>query len=213
MDIQKSDRLRFQTMFDVSRETLERLDIYYAELLRWTETINLISRASVPEIWQRHFADSAQLLALAQPESDTATVNWADLGAGGGFPGLVIAAMDPDRPMTLVESDQRKCAFLLSTARKMGLSPAVKGERIEDLPPLQAQVISARALAPLESLLGYAERHLAVGGVCLFSKGAQVESELTIARKAWHIECEMVPSRTDPSATILKIRKFARASA
>ncbi|MEX0971444.1 MAG: 16S rRNA (guanine(527)-N(7))-methyltransferase RsmG [Paracoccaceae bacterium] len=202
-------RDRFQTLFGVSRETLERLDIYHGELVRWTERINLISRASVAEIWQRHFADSAQLLTLADGHKGL----WADFGAGAGFPGLVIAAMDPARQITLVESDQRKCAFLLNTAQKMGLSVNVVAQRIEEIPPLKALVISARALAALDQLLTYAERHLAKGGICVFPKGIQAESELTAARKAWHIECDLVPSQSDPNATILKIREFARVPA
>tara|TARA_R110002049_G_scaffold10688_6_gene52046 strand:+ start:366 stop:995 length:630 start_codon:yes stop_codon:yes gene_type:complete len=209
MSNDNAGRSQFLSRFDVSRETCARLDIYHAELVRWTERINLISRASVAEIWQRHFADSAQLLALA----GTAQGQWADFGAGAGFPGLVIAALDPTRQMTLVESDQRKCAFLLTTAQKMGLSVNVVSKRIEQCPPLQAQVISARALAALDQLLAYAERHLAKGGICLFPKGIQAESELTAARKAWHIVCDLVPSQSDPNATILKIREFARVSA
>lgn len=198
------DAAGFAAAYGVSRETIERLQIYHAALLAWNPRINLISRKTESEIWSRHFADSAQLAVHGQPGI------WADLGAGAGFPGLVIAAMQPDRSMTLVESDQRKAAFLISTAHKMGLSLRVESVRIEALDPLNAQVLSARALAPLDQLLEFAARHLAGDGICLFPKGAQAESELTLARQNWHIDAELIVSQTDPAATLLKIRKFER---
>lgn len=204
-----SGRAQFLAQFDVSRETTERLDIYAAELQRWNDKINLVSRTTIADLWQRHFADSAQLLALADGHPGI----WADFGSGAGFPGLVIAAMAPDRSVVLVESDQRKAAFMASTAHKMGLKPRIESQRIESLPPLGADVISARALAALPDLLAFAAIHRADGGICLFPKGAQAESELTMAAGHWHIDHEQVQSLTDPSATILKIRDFSRVEA
>jgi len=199
----------FDKLFNVSRETLARLDIYAEELARWNEKINLVSRNSLAEVWHRHFADSAQLLALA---SETAGL-WADFGSGAGFPGLVVAAMQPDREVVLVESDQRKAAFLMNAAHKMGVAPRVESQRIESLAPLNAQVISARALAPLTKLLEFAAVHRVSNTICLFPKGVQAESELSVAQSHWHIELDQVSSLTDPAATILKIRDFSRVEA
>jgi 16S rRNA (guanine527-N7)-methyltransferase len=209
MDNHNSGREWFAAQYDVSRETLDRLEIYAEELTKWNDKINLVSRSTVQDVWQRHFADSAQLSSIVAGHSGL----WADFGSGAGFPGLVIAAMDPDRPVVLVESDQRKAAFLASTAHKMGLRPRIESQRIESLDPLCAQVISARALAPLAKLLEFAAIHRADGSICVFPKGAQVESELTAARLNWHIEVEQVQSLTDPAATILKIREFSRVDA
>lgn len=199
-------RDQFQTLFDVSRETMERLDIYAAELTRWTEKINLVSHASLADLWRRHFADSAQLVRLAEEQSGL----WADFGSGAGFPGLVVSALQPERPMVLVESDQRKAAFLASTSRKMGVDVRIESARIEAVAPLSAHIISARALANLDQLLQFAAIHRAAGAICLFLKGAQADSELTAARRNWHIDVERVTSLTDPNATILKIRDFNR---
>ena len=141
------DRAGFQSNANVSRETMERLDIY-ADLLRsWTKRINLVSNKTLPMLWQRHFLDSAQLFPFVTEGL------WLDVGSGGGFPGAVIAIMSPDTPVTLVESDQRKAAFLRTVARETGVGFQVKAERMEALPPAQANRFSARALAPLTELL------------------------------------------------------------
>ena len=134
---------------DVSRETISRLEVLASQLTRWNPRINLVSRNSLADLWHRHIRDSIQLL-YHGPEN---AAHWLDIGSGGGFPGLVIAAMveEPRAPgkVTLVESDQRKCAFLRSVIREAGLSATVIAARIEEVPPLSATVISARALAPL----------------------------------------------------------------
>jgi 16S rRNA (guanine527-N7)-methyltransferase len=200
----------FAAATGVSRETLERLRRYAALLEKWTPVINLVARSTLPRLWTRHFLDSAQLLDHAP---DGARI-WADLGAGGGFPGLVVAILAAEsRPalrVTLVESDARKSAFLLTAAREIGVDVRVETARAEELAPLGADVVSARALAPLHRLLPLAERHLAPGGVCLFPKGAAHEQEIAEALASWRFEVQKLPSRTDPAAVILKIGGLAR---
>ena len=201
----------FSPALDVSRETTERLKLYEALLRKWNARINLVSRTTLDDVWTRHFLDSAQLYALAPPDART----WADLGSGGGFPGLVIAVLAAgegrDLRLTLVESDQRKAAFLSTAARELDLSLDVMAQRIELLPPLAADVISARALAPLSDLVGFAERHLAPEGKGLFPKGATYAEELAQARRSWRFSAGMVSSKTDPSAVIFEVTEISRA--
>ncbi len=196
---------------DVSRETLERLEAYGALIRKWNPRINLVSQATLDALWCRHFADSAQLFRLAP---DTAA-HWADLGSGGGFPGLVIAVLAAEaRPrlrITLVESDQRKAAFLATAGRLLDVQVDVRAERIETLPPLGADVLSARALAPLDTLLGHAERHLAPGGVALFPKGATAAAEVARALEHWRFSIQKEPSKTDAEGVIMIIGGISRA--
>lgn len=177
---------------------------------QWNPRINLVSRGDLAQIESRHLKDSTQLLRLAPNDAR----HWADLGSGGGFPGLVVAAMAaqfrPALQLTLVEADQRKAAFLASYARRAGLTVRVISERIENTPPLGADVISARALAPLVRLIGLAAPHLAPGGICLFPKGASWSQEVDAARSLWQFRVEGFPSVTDPAAAILKIGGVAR---
>ena len=196
---------QFQADFDVSRETLEHLQTLEVLLRKWNKAINLVSAATLSEVWTRHFADSAQIFALA-PEN---TLHWADLGSGAGFPGLVIAILakekQPDLAVTLVESDHRKSAFLLTAVRELGLKADVIAERIEETENLDCDVLSARALAPLSKLLEFSGRHLADRGVALFPKGARWEEEVASARENWSFDLQVSPSRSDPSGVILKI--------
>lgn len=149
---------------NVSRETFEELRAYRSLVRRWTPAINLVSKASVDDLWQRHIADSAQVFAATGAES---AQSWVDLGSGGGFPGLVVAVLAkelrPDLRVTLVESDLRKATFLRQAAQALSLSVTVHSVRIESLAPQNADVLSARALAPLSDLLAHAERHLRKG--------------------------------------------------
>lgn len=195
----------------VSRETMDRLEVYEALLRKWNPAINLVSRSSLDQLWGRHFEDSAQIFGLNEAESGT----WADLGAGGGFPGLVVAilAMEakPDLTVTLVESDQRKAAFLSTVAREVGVKARILPQRIEATPALGADVMSARALAPLAKLLVYADLHLRRGGQALFPKGATYREEIDQAFETWRFSYETTPSMTDPSSVILSIRDIERA--
>lgn len=201
----------FCARFDVSRETYSCLQCYLALLVKWNARINLIASSTLATAWDRHFVDSAQLWQLAEPRKSG---KWVDLGSGGGFPGLVLATIAaekaPDIEFVLVESDTRKAVFLRNAVRELGLGAKILDDRVENLPPLQADVISARALAPLAKLLDFAERHGKEGTLCLFPKGRSHDSELTEARKAWHISSESIPSLTDPNSVILKIGGFHR---
>lgn len=202
--------LNFGESFDVSRETCDRLTLYAALLTKWNPAINLVSKSTIPALWSRHFADSAQLLELAEIGSGS----WADLGSGGGFPGMVVAILaaekSPDLNITCVESDQRKATFLRTVARETGVDATVISERIEALPPLNADVVSARALAPLPALVGYANRHLAPEGIALFQKGTGQAKEVDLALASWAFRLDTIPSRTDRESTILKLRSIRR---
>lgn len=200
----------FEAEVDVSRETSERLALYAALLEKWNPAINLVSRASLTHLWTRHFLDSAQVFDLRPTDRG----HWADLGAGGGFPGLVLvilaAEAAPELRFTLVESDQRKATFLRTVLRETGLTADVQAERIESLAPLNADVLSARALAPLSILLGFAERHLRPGGHALFPKGATHAQEIDDALAHWRFDVQKFPSRTEADSVILKIGGIAR---
>lgn len=195
----------FAERLGVSRETLERLKVYAALLLRWNARLNLVGRSTEPQLWTRHMADSAQLWAL-RPEDVRV---WADLGTGAGFPGLVIAALAaeeaPGLTMILVESDARKCAFLYEAVRMMGIKPVIYQERIETVIPLQADVLSARALAPLETLLGYVTKHRRHDGIGLFPKGETVHKEIEAAAKRWRFEHRVHSSITESLGVIVEV--------
>ena len=194
---------------NVSRETLARLETYAALLQKWNPRINLVSRNSLADLWTRHIVDSVQVFRVG-PETD----HWVDLGSGGGFPGLVVAILAaeemPACRVTLIESDQRKSAFLRTVARETGVSCTVLSERIETAPPQQAGVLSARALADLNTLLSYAERHLAPGGTALFPKGVSWEKEVEEARVQWSFDLDPITSLTEPGAAILKVEGVSR---
>ena len=206
-----SSRGDFQSAFGVSRETGDRLTVLHDLLQRWNSRINLVAKGDRGRLWHRHIADSAQLWALAPGNART----WLDIGSGAGFPGLVIAAMAAEHArgptVHLVESNARKGAFLSAAAREMGLHPRIHLGHSADMIPFQAQVISARALAPLTRLLELARPFSGNGMICLFPKGARLESELTEARKDWHIQAEIIPSLTNASSSVLIVEKFARA--
>jgi 16S rRNA (guanine527-N7)-methyltransferase len=189
----------------VSRETRSLLTPYVELLLAWNRTINLISKADEAHVWTRHVADAVQLVPLLPPRFS----HGIDLGSGAGFPGLVLAAL-ARRPFHLIEADQRKCAFLREAARAAGAPVIIHAMRIERARPPPAPVVTARALAPLDTLLAWTERLLAPGGICLFPKGRNAREELTLAAKRWQMRCEETVSHTDQSATILRISEIAR---
>jgi 16S rRNA (guanine527-N7)-methyltransferase len=203
----------FQETFGVSRETVERLKTYEAQLRAWQKAVNLVSPATLDEIWHRHFADSAQLLDLA-PQGGK---SWLDLGSGGGFPGLVLAILlaerRPDARMTLVESDSRKAAFLGDVARKTGVAVEIRTERSEKY-ATQANsqirdVITARALAPLPKLLGLVLPFFSPQTVALFPKGREAEVEVGEAKERFEFDFSLVPSLTDAQARIVIMRNLA----
>lgn len=195
---------------NVSRETIDRLETY-AELLRkWNPKINLVSKSTIYDLWSRHIMDSAQIYSLA-PHT---VGHWVDLGSGGGFPGLVIAIMAADQKSpqktTLVESDARKCAFLRTVIRETEANAVVLNERIETLPSLAADILSARALGSLELLLSFADRHLAKTGTAIFPKGASWEKEMADAQSKWKFDYELVKSETESGPVIMKITGVSR---
>ena len=189
----------------VSRETAERLDRFLALVLAWNPTINLVGRQDIAQLRHRHLDDSLALVPYLPPDFERAI----DLGSGGGFPGLVLA-IATGRPFDLVESDQRKAAFLRESARITEAPATVHAERIERvrLPP--APLITARALAPLPALLGWATPLLAPGGVCIFPKGRTADKELTAARRQWHMRVEQWSNPLAPDARILRLSEISR---
>jgi 16S rRNA (guanine527-N7)-methyltransferase len=209
-----ADRAHVLSLFNVSRETSQRLDRFVDLLLTWQRTTNLIASSTIAHLWTRHVADSLQLIDLA-PDA----LVWIDLGSGGGFPGLVIACALADRPgaaVHLVESNAKKAAFLREAQRVTGVPAFVHAARIEDFAPNfqdRVEVVTARALAPLKTLLDQCFPLLGKSGmVGLFPKGQNAELELGEARKSWNIKVNLVPSRTDPAARIVVIRELVRAT-
>lgn len=204
------DATTFARRFDVSRETVERLERYVAILVEWNARINLISAGTIPQIWERHVADSFQISGLA-PED---WLSWLDLGSGGGFPGLVVAASisgESRKSLRLVESDARKVAFLNAAIRQTGVPATAIRSRIEALPSLRSDVISARALAPISKLLGYAERHTHSRSICLFHKGRTVHKEIEEAQGEWRFSHRLHQSVTSSDSFIVEIGAFERA--
>lgn len=203
----------FQRIFGVSRETTEKLETYAGLLAQWQKAVQLVAPSTLSQVWSRHFADSAQVLRLAPVEAST----WLDLGSGGGFPGLVVAILAGDpvlRPkplkMTLIESDTRKAAFLREVARRTGVAVDILGARIES-PSTQAKVgpvdvISARALAPLDVLFGLAFPFWQPDTTGLFLKGREADTEVEAARLAWQFKLDLESSLTDPAARIARVR-------
>ncbi len=203
-----ADRARALTLTPVSRETSDRLDRFVDQLLTWQQRVNLIAASTIPTLWTRHIADSLQLLGLA-PEAKV----WADFGSGAGFPGLVLAcalAHTPGARVHLVESNSKKAAFLREAARVTQAPVEIHPVRIVDFVDNLAdsvEVVTARALAPLEALMAQAYPLLKTGAVALFPKGQDVDAELTEAAKCWNIQASLVPSLTDPKAKIVKVTK------
>ncbi|MDP7150140.1 MAG: 16S rRNA (guanine(527)-N(7))-methyltransferase RsmG [Paracoccaceae bacterium] len=196
---------------NVSRETMQRLEHYLSLLKKWNPSINLVAKSTIDEAWTRHFTDSIQIYRHA-PENWRI---WADLGSGGGFPGAVIAIMaqelNPAGTVSLVESDQRKSTFLRTVFRETGVNAKVITQRIEATEPLSADIISARALAELTTLLEFAHIHGKPSVTCLFPKGESWEKELLVAQESWSFGCEVIKSETNPQATVLKVKDLTRA--
>jgi 16S rRNA (guanine527-N7)-methyltransferase len=200
------ERAEVLAEFDVSRETTARLDRFVAVLLNWQNKANLIGPSTVSSLWRRHVGDSLQLLPLAPAHTRV----WTDLGSGAGFPGLVIgcalAGVEGAR-VHLIESNGKKAAFLREAARETAVPVTVHAARIEDLESAPAaDVITARALAPLDQLLRLAAPMLTRGAQGLFLKGQDIEGELTQATKHWNIDADIVPSRTSTTGRILRVR-------
>ena len=204
-----ADKARALSITPVSRETLARLELYVQLLLRWQQTTNLISPATIPHLWTRHIADSLQLIALA-PDAKI----WVDLGSGGGFPAIPIAcalAGQPGVKIHLVESNGKKAAFLREAIRATGVPAQVHADRIEKFTAghvNSVDVVTARALAPLKTLCDQASSLIQRGAIGLFPKGLDVDTELTEASKYWKLEAEKLPSKTSPDGCIVAVRNL-----
>jgi 16S rRNA (guanine527-N7)-methyltransferase len=199
----------FQRAFSVPHETVERLTVYEALLRQWQNATNLVAPSTLGEVWSRHFADSAQLTALA-PNA----LKWLDLGAGAGFPGLVIAiilANHENRSVHLVESNSRKCAFLHEVARRTGVRVAIHEGRIEDVARGgrvgDVDVVTARALAPLDRLLGMAEGFFSETTIGLFLKGREAPREIEEAQGRRNFSFCSIPSRVNGEGSIVQVRR------
>lgn len=192
--------------FNVSRETMAKLEQYESLLIKWNRAINLVSPNTIPNLWSRHLLDSAQIVDFA-PEL---TKNWVDFGSGGGFPGLVVSCLKPDTHVTCIESDVRKAAFLSTVIRELGLNANVISERIEEVDPLSADVISARAFAPVARLLGYAEPHLKKTGKVILLKGSKHLDEISEAEENWLFNFRIIPSITNQESAVLVLEEISR---
>ena len=193
--------------FNVSRESLDKLQIYVRLLLDWQKHINLIAPSTIGDVWQRHVIDSLQLVPLLPPNVSAI----ADLGSGAGLPALILAATQP-AIVHMYESNSKKAAFLSEALRQMKCAGVVHRERLEPrkAPPKMpiVQVVTARAFAPLPLLLNLASPFLQTGATGFFHKGQDIDTELTEAAKHWNITSESIPSVTDPLAVILAVKEI-----
>lgn len=194
------DRDSIGDLLGVSRETVERLEIYYGLLEKWQRAINLVSKQTLGDSWRRHFLDSGQLSRLIPDNA----VSILDIGSGAGFPGLVLAIMGAGN-VELVESDTRKCMFLREVSRETSTPVTITNDRIENLPPKTVDVVVSRACAPLDVLLGYAKPYLGPTSICLFPKGRRYDEELTTAKKRWNMRYTLLESVSDSAARIVRL--------
>lgn len=206
------DRESLARDLDVPRETLARLDLYEALLRRWQDAVNLVGRDTLADVWRRHFLDSGQLLRHL-PESYDALY---DIGSGAGFPGLVLAILGA-HDVTLIESDQRKCAFLREAARLTDTGVCIVPERAERLrPPAGSwparRVLVARAVAPLGLLLDTARGLIDSTTCCVMLKGANAASEIAEAQTRWHMRLDTRPSLSETRGVVLMISDLSRVS-
>lgn len=185
-----------------------KLRDFAALVLKWSVKINLVSKSDQNHIWERHVQDSLRLL----PYIPAGTQRAIDLGSGAGFPGLVLC-IATGIPFDLIESDARKAAFLMEAARQTGAPAKIHNCRIESAPVSPAPLITARALAPLDKLLGLAAPLLSPGGFCLFPKGRGAEAELTLAAPLWHMETERLSAPDWGESCILKVSQIRHAGA
>jgi 16S rRNA (guanine527-N7)-methyltransferase len=202
-----TDADSFAAATGASPEVVRDLERFRDLLEEWNGVMNLVGPSALAEFWPRHAYDSAQLH-LMRPDAKV----WADLGAGAGFPGLVLAIFlkgVPDARVHLVESLQKRCRFLHAVVDDLGLPATVHAERAESL-KLYVDVVTARACAPLPRLLGYAEPYLDRGATALFLKGQDIVSELTEAAKSWRFKAETAPSLSSPTGRVLEVKDLSR---
>ncbi|MES2862177.1 MAG: 16S rRNA (guanine(527)-N(7))-methyltransferase RsmG [Pseudomonadota bacterium] len=195
----------FQKLTGAWPERMADLERFRDLLTETNAVMNLVGPDSLPDFWNRHAWDSAQLMDRAGFAR-----TWADLGAGAGFPGVVLAILLKGRPeahVWLVDSLQKRCRFLQTIVDDLALPATVVWGRAEEQ-ALKVDVVTARAVAPLDKLLGYAQPYLARGAQGLFLKGEKAEAELLEAQKLWHVEADLSVSRSDPRGRIVTVRSL-----
>ena len=192
---------------DVSRETIDSLYAYVDILKKWNTTINLVSKNSINDVWNRHVLDSAQLFKFLTHD----VKNWLDIGSGAGFPGLVISVLAkrrfPGLQMTLIDCDKRKCVFLNEVVRELELNVKIVSKRVEDCPPQEADVISARALTHLEKLLSYFKYHGSFKCKGLFLKGKNTKNEINLVKNIEMFKIKLIVSEVDRAGYIVEVGK------
>ncbi|MDC3067996.1 16S rRNA (guanine(527)-N(7))-methyltransferase RsmG [Paracoccaceae bacterium] len=198
----------FKDLFNVSRETLSDLRVYEELLLKWAKKTNLVSKKALKDIWQRHFIDSGQLL----NHIDFIGNRWVDIGSGAGFPGLLVKVIMRDRgiecDVVLVEKNKKKVFFLNEVRRRLGLDISIIDKDYEKINPLQADVLSARAVTDLNELLGIAHVHCKNEAVCLFLKGKNFKTELDKSFKNWIFDYDVFNSLSSCSGKIIRVKNI-----
>ena len=207
MKMDESTQEIFTTQLNVSRETLDIFSVYAETLAKWQSKINLISRKTIDNVWRRHFLDCAQLYNLLP----SGTKNILDIGSGAGFPGLVLAVMGV-KNVTLVEADSKKCLFLSEVVRRTGRHANIVNCRIEEFDGGHFDVITARALAPMDKLLSYINPHFGPRTKGIFLKGEHVDRELTKVKKQWKLEYKTIPSITSDGGSVIIVEKISSGS-
>jgi len=207
--LEKSDKKEFVKCYKPSTILYSRLELYADILLKWQSRINLVSNASIKNLWHRHFLDSIQLFELIDKNKHTLV----DLGSGAGFPGLVLALMFLEcggPKVHLIEVNKRKADFLHEVTDLLGVDVIVHSKRIERIEMFKADLITSRALAPLDRLIGLSQKFLKSDSVCLFHKGEKYKEELLMAKKHWSMKVDPIISITSDKSRILKISKVEK---
>jgi 16S rRNA (guanine527-N7)-methyltransferase len=209
-DREESSRLRFQTAFNVSRETMEALERYKLLLVKWSKQINLVGPSTLKHFWERHALDCAQVFQIIGPE----VRRIADFGSGAGLPGLILAALLADRgdnyEVTLVELSGKRCAFLREAARALNVKVTIVQEKIETVDAVSVDLVTARAFAPLDKLLNYAHEWAEKGARIVFLKGEDVQREIDEASTNWAFRSKINTSVTDARGCVLEISDLKR---
>ena len=198
----------FVKSLNVSRETLNGFYEYETLLSKWNEKINLVSKNTLVDIWERHFLDSGQIIKHVEASGK----RWVDVGSGAGFPGLVVALLLRDRKidcdLVLVEKNPKKGFFLNEVIRKLNLSVEVVNDNIDTLEPLNADILTARAFSELNNLIEIAFRHRKKEGICLFLKGENYRIELDKTLNYWFFDYDIVDSLSSSSGKIIRVKKI-----
>ena len=200
----------FVKSLNVSRETLNGFYEYETLLSKWNKKINLVSKNTLVDIWERHFLDSGQIIKHVEVSGK----RWVDVGSGAGFPGLVVALLLRDRKidcdLVLVEKNPKKGFFLKEVIRKLNLSVEVVNDNIDNLEPLNADILTARAFSELNNLIEIAFRHRKKEGICLFLKGENYRMELDKTLNYWFFDYDIVDSLSSSSGKIIRVKKILK---